>query len=100
MVQEDKELLKCAGHTHHAIHTAVPMPLTCEPATGPDCSISATTPVVSRWNREIEEKTRTTLLGGSIDINDIYEEKDDVEFTEEVEEEEEEPEAPKEALAA
>jgi hypothetical protein len=52
---------------------------------------------LSPMYREIEEKTRTALLGGSIDINDIYEEKDDDEFTEDVEEE---PEVPKEALAA
>lgn len=74
--------------------------MTCVPTGGSDGSVGADTPVVSCSHREIEEKTRTTLLGGSIDINDIYEEKDDVEFTEEVEEEEEEPELPKEALAA
>jgi hypothetical protein len=73
----------------------------CASLSGSDRTASADTPVVSCAHREIEEKTRTTLLGGSIDINDIYEEKDDVEFTEEVEEdEEEEPEVPKEALAA
>lgn len=47
MVQEDKELLRCAGCTHHAIHTAVPVPLTCEPAAGPGCSVSTDTPVAS-----------------------------------------------------
>lgn len=45
--------------------------------------------------REIEEKTRSALLGGSVDINDLYEEKDDVDFTEDVAEE---PAEPKEAV--
>lgn len=44
-------------------------------------------------NREIEEKTRAALLGGSIDINDLYEEKDDEDFTEDIAEEAAEPEA-------
>jgi hypothetical protein len=58
---------------------------------------TANTRVIPCPHREIEEKTRAALLGGSIDINDIYEEKDDIEFTEEVEDE---PELPKEAVAA
>lgn len=41
--------------------------------------------------KEIEEKTRAALLGGSIDINDLYEEKDDVGFIEDVAEEAAEP---------